>query len=77
MNGEISYQELGASCGLDPNIVRRVVRHAIAHCRVFCEKREGYVSHSAASYLLARDQDAMAATGFLYDEIYPAFSHVG
>ncbi|KAK5138418.1 hypothetical protein LTR08_000004 [Meristemomyces frigidus] len=54
-NGEVSYAELAATTGMDESALRRVLRFAITN-RIFAEKRPGYLSHSAASRVLAEDQ---------------------
>lgn len=46
-----------------------------AGSRVFQEKREGFVSHSAASRYLADSKDAQAGLGMMFDEAYQGFAH--
>lgn len=75
-DGEISYEDLAKQCGLDTQLVRRIVRFGIVHHRCFQEKREGYVSHSAASRLLHDSSDAMSGVAMGNDDTYHAFAHV-
>ena len=59
----------------EPNI-RRILRYAILYHRVFQEPRPGFVAHSAASALLAKDPAAFDALGLLFDETWQAFARV-
>lgn len=72
---EISYQELAAKCGLFEHDLRRLVRFAIVYHRVFKEPRKGFITHTAASALLARGavNNYMA---LVYEESTPAHVHV-
>ena len=54
--------------------LRRIIRFAIAHHRVFQEPRKGYVSHSAASRKLASDPNAQAGLGYMFDEVWQSFA---
>lgn len=76
LNGDISYETLARSCDVQTDILRRIIRFGIAHHRIFQEKRAGYVSHSAASKLLAESEDAMAAVGTMFDVTYRGFARV-
>ena len=75
MDGEIPYGKLAEAVNLEEFDVRRIVRFASIHHHVFQEKRTGYVSHTAASRLLATDPQALAGLGFMFDECYQAFAH--
>lgn len=74
--GEISYHDLAQACGIEESVLRRVVRFAIVHHHIFHEKREGYVSHSAASELLADSEDAISGVGLMFDATYQGFARV-
>ncbi|EGP86329.1 uncharacterized protein MYCGRDRAFT_43786, partial [Zymoseptoria tritici IPO323] len=50
----IAYAELARQLGVSDRAVTQLLRAAIAH-RVFLESRPGYVAHSAASQMLAKD----------------------
>ncbi|KAI0835695.1 putative O-methyltransferase [Hypoxylon sp. FL0890] len=54
LDGEITYEELAASIGIDSAAVCRILRFGIA-CRVFREPRLGVVAHSAATRQIAED----------------------
>ena len=43
---------------------------------IFCEPREGYVAHTAASRLIAEDSTVYDVLGLLSDETYQAFAQV-
>ena len=74
---EISFHDLAIKCNMyEPNL-RRILRYAILYHRVFCERRAGYVTHSAASLLLAKDPVMYDTLGMMYDESWQAFARVG
>ncbi|KAI9728204.1 MAG: hypothetical protein M1828_004665 [Chrysothrix sp. TS-e1954] len=75
LNGRISYSDLANEVGLEEQDVKRIIRFSSIHHRVFQESKEGEVSHTAASRLLAENPDAMAGLGFMFDECYQAFAH--
>lgn len=75
LDGQTSYAELAQASGLQEHDVRRTIRFAIFHHRVFQERSPGIVSHSGASRLLATSPDAMAGLGFMFDECYQSFAH--
>ena len=54
--------------------LRRILRFAIAHHRVFQEPRKGYIAHSAASRKLADDANAKAGLGYMFDEVWQSFA---
>lgn len=54
--------------------LRRILRFAIAHHRVFHEPRKGYITHSAASRKLADDANAKAGLGYMFDEVWQSFA---
>ncbi|PWY82520.1 S-adenosyl-L-methionine-dependent methyltransferase [Aspergillus eucalypticola CBS 122712] len=73
IHGEISYQDLARASGVPVNELKQYIRFAIIHHRLFIEKRNGYVSHSAGSRSLLEDPGAIAGVSQL-DEWYSAFS---
>lgn len=75
VNGSISYTELSKQIKQEEPTVRRIIRFAISHHRIFQEKQEGLVSHSAASRYLLEDSAAMDGLGVMFDDAYQAFSH--
>jgi len=44
----VSYTQLAHSTGLEPELLKRLVRHAIMH-RVFREPTKGFIEHTATS----------------------------
>ncbi|PYI04432.1 S-adenosyl-L-methionine-dependent methyltransferase [Aspergillus sclerotiicarbonarius CBS 121057] len=56
VHGQISFAELGQQCGLSEVNVRRFLRYAMFFHKVFCEPRQGYVAHTAASRFLAENK---------------------
>jgi hypothetical protein len=73
---EISYSDLAERCSLFEHDLRRLVRYAIVHHRVFREPRKGYVAHTAASALLAGGGGIDNFMGLVYEETSPAHAHV-
>ena len=73
LDGDISFKELAKSVDLKEFDIRRIIRFAAIHHRVFQEKKPGYISHTAASHCLVESSDAMACLGFMFDETYQAF----
>lgn len=72
-DGETSFHEIAQSRGLDELDVRRFLRHAMVK-RIFQERRKGYVSHTAASRLLAEDPQLLDWVGANTDELWQAAS---
>ena len=76
MNGEVSFTDLAKQCKLDEVDLRRLLRFAISYHRVFQERNEGFICHSAASRKLVEDQNAKLGVGAMFDEATQAFAHV-
>ena len=72
----ISFTDLATLVPLHEYDIRRIIRHAIAHHRVFCEPTPGVVAHSAASRVLAENAGIRNALGMLFEESWPAFAKV-
>lgn len=69
-DGPTPYAALAQSTGLEPELLKRLVRHAITH-RVFKEPQKGFVEHTATSRLLAgRNADSWMGVGC--EEMWPA-----
>ncbi|KAL8910059.1 MAG: hypothetical protein Q9171_004613 [Xanthocarpia ochracea] len=68
LGGEISFDELSLLCDMYEPDLRRILRFAIVHHRVFCEHRKGWISHSAASRTLAEDSLQQDALGLHFDD---------
>lgn len=62
IHGQVSFADLAKQVGVHPIDLRRVLRYAMCHHRLFCEPREGFVAHSLASRMLA--EDPLLADGF-------------
>ncbi|PTU16806.1 hypothetical protein P175DRAFT_0505464 [Aspergillus ochraceoroseus IBT 24754] len=69
LNGEISYEELSAACGLpvDPYAVSSAMPCSIT---LFREPNPGYVAHSDASSVFVTDAKMAAWLGHNYDEVF-------
>ena len=63
-------------CGLLEHDLRRVIRYAAIHHRVFCEPEKGYVAHTAASKLLAENEMIGNLMGLTFAECWTAHSKV-
>ncbi|KAK5676898.1 hypothetical protein LTS10_010662 [Elasticomyces elasticus] len=72
--GDISYLDLSTSIGVPEHAVKRMMKLAIAH-RIFCEARQGFVSHSAGSKVLAEHQYIRDYAGTFLEEIVPTSSY--
>ncbi|KAF2873316.1 O-methyltransferas-like protein [Massariosphaeria phaeospora] len=71
---EISFKDLAEKCGLHEPDLRRIIRFAITYHRLFQEKRDGFVSHSATSRWLAENPVAMDGVGLIHDTFYRSFA---
>ena len=76
VDGDISYADLAERVGLREPLLRRIIRHCIPMHRCFQEKREGFVSHSAASRLLHDSPDMYNTVGMMFAESWHAFARV-
>lgn len=72
---EVSYSELAAICGLSESLVRRILRHAMTR-RIFQERANGMVAHTATSKLLAECDLAHDWTILKSEEFLPAATKV-
>ncbi|KAI1779353.1 S-adenosyl-L-methionine-dependent methyltransferase [Hypoxylon cercidicola] len=75
LDGPIAFAQLQAKTSLDPINLARLLRHAMAN-RLFQEPKPGVIAHTAASRLLAVDDDLQAWVGFNAEEVYPGSAHV-
>ena len=66
----MAYLELASSTDLEPELLKRLVRHAITH-RVFKEPRKGSIEHTATSRLLI-GTNANSWMGAGCEEMWPA-----
>lgn len=69
---EITFTSLAEKADLAENDLSRIVRHAIAHHRVFCEPRKGVLAHSAASRRMAESALVRAIMWLTFEEVVPA-----
>lgn len=67
--------EISQASGLNVQVVRRILRHAIAY-HIFREPRKGFVAHTAASKLLATDPLLNDCVGFITEEMWPSATKV-
>ncbi|KAF2710788.1 putative O-methyltransferase [Pleomassaria siparia CBS 279.74] len=72
--GGISFADLASMCGLLEHDLRRVIRYAAIHHRVFCEPEKGFVAHTAASKLLAENGKIGNMMDLTFSECWPAHS---
>ncbi|KAI9687146.1 MAG: hypothetical protein M1822_002557 [Bathelium mastoideum] len=75
LSGEVAFEELAKQCNVSEPDLKRLLRFAMSWHRVFQERNEGFVSHSAASKLLTQDHDALQGVGFMFDEVIQAFAN--
>ncbi|KAI2622778.1 putative O-methyltransferase [Hypomontagnella submonticulosa] len=75
LSGEITYEDLAASTGVDCATLRRILRFGIAF-RVFREPRPGVVAHSAASRQIAEDPYMADWVGANVDDMWPSAERV-
>lgn len=73
---EISFSSLAERADLAEGDLSRIVRHAIAHHRVFCEPRKGVLAHSAASRRMAESALVRAIMWLTFEEVWPASAKV-
>lgn len=59
-------------CGLLEHDLRRIIRFAAVHHRVFQEPKKGYVAHTRASQLLAENRKMSDLMGLTFGECWPA-----
>ncbi len=74
-NGEITFEDLGASVGINSAALARVLRLGIAH-RIFREPRPGIIAHSAASRQILDDACVASWVSANVDEMWPAAEKV-
>ncbi|CAG8956540.1 hypothetical protein HYFRA_00003929 [Hymenoscyphus fraxineus] len=72
LEGEISFVDLAELGGIFEHDLRRIIRFAISHHRIFLEPRKGFVAHSAASKRLAESQILQMVVGLTVDDVWPA-----
>ena len=68
---EATFIEISKTCGLSEPVVRRILRHAMTK-HIFKEPRKGIVAHTAASRLLAEDEQMRDWVGASTDDLWPA-----
>ena len=71
MGKTATFAEIAKAADLDPEDVKRVLRHAMTY-RIFTEPTPGNVAHSACSRLLAENESLVAWVKVGLDEILPA-----
>ncbi|PWY81695.1 putative O-methyltransferase [Aspergillus sclerotioniger CBS 115572] len=74
VHGQISFADLAQKCGLSEVNVRRFLRYAMFFHKVFCEPRQGYVAHTAASRFLAENKVIQDVLSHYADEAGPSFA---
>lgn len=71
VDGSASYADIAKAAGADEVDLRCLIRHAMTN-RIFCEPREGYVAHTAASRVLLEDAQMNDWVGLCSAEFFPA-----
>lgn len=72
---ESSFEAISEKTGLNVLDLKRLLRMAMTN-HIFQEPRKGVVAHTAASRLLAEDQELQDYVGVRTEEIFPASSKV-
>ncbi|KAK2867938.1 hypothetical protein FQN49_003324 [Arthroderma sp. PD_2] len=72
LGSSISFTDLAPRCNLLEHDLRRIIRYAAVHHRVFSEPKKGFVAHTAASKLLAQNPVARDLMGLTFQECWPA-----
>ncbi|ROV96758.1 hypothetical protein VSDG_05535 [Cytospora chrysosperma] len=70
----ITLTELQSLTTLDPINLARILRTAMTN-HIFCEPSPGVIAHTAASRLLATDDNLVAWVGFNAEDIFPSAAH--
>lgn len=68
---EVSFTAISDACGLSVPVLRRILRHAMTKY-IFKEPRKGIVAHTAASRLLAEDEQIRDWIGASTGELWQA-----
>ncbi|KAF7937469.1 uncharacterized protein EAE98_001783 [Botrytis deweyae] len=68
---EVSYADIAKRCGVNELDVRRILRHAMT-LRLFKEPKRGVVAHTAASRMIAEDQQMADWVATTSDELWKA-----
>lgn len=75
IDGDISYQELARSVGVEEDTIRRIARYAITK-HMFQEVDGQRLAHSATSRMLAQSPMMMEWIGMVCEEMWPAATKV-
>lgn len=67
----VSFDHVSQATGVDIVNVKRIMRHAMTN-RIFCEPREGFVAHTAASRVLLDDPTMKDWVGLCTSDFFPA-----
>lgn len=70
---EASFTQISKACGVNEPDLRRLLRHAMTK-HIFSEPRKNCVAHTAASRLLAEDQQMSDWVGASTGELWQAAS---
>jgi hypothetical protein len=75
VGSEIPFEEVASKCGLALRDFKIIVRYAMTNF-IFCEPKEGFIAHTAASRVLVENKliRALGAMGAL--ELFPATTKV-
>lgn len=74
INGTIAYMQLAKMSNISEVDVRRLLRYAMVHHRMFCEPTIGHVAHTAASRLLAEDKSVQREVDMLVNNVWPSYA---
>jgi hypothetical protein len=75
VDSSITLAELQTKTTLDPINLARLLRLAMTN-GIFCEPKPGVIAHTAASRVLAEDENMQAWVGFNGEDIFRASGHV-
>lgn len=77
IHGKISFLDLASKCDIYELDLRRILRFAMVHHRVFIEPEKGFVAHTAASRILAENSGVYDGLGVMFDECWQSMAQVG
>ncbi|PMD39312.1 S-adenosyl-L-methionine-dependent methyltransferase [Hyaloscypha variabilis F] len=68
LDNSISFNNLAKACNVEEKLLTRLLRHAMV-LHLFHEPKEGYVSHTVDSRLLATDSDVFDSVGCYLEDM--------
>lgn len=74
LDGEISYADLSAACGLEAPALRRLMRHAMTN-GIFHEAKKDFIAHNSMSRILVEDPKTAAWVDLITESIFLGGAH--